>query len=377
MSVFVDKKDLYSFLFVKSNGDKLVQYRNIFRFEAYSDIAIERLRKRIVNNEFVDYREKVLRIIENSILSSQSDAYVCIEMNDSSHEVVSKVRWEKVKAKLDIIATFRGNELRLESSNLVILSRFALFVLCDCLDVSDVLRVTIDGRVKELCLFFFERKLIFDRDLTYLNLSTPISKLGNVCGYQFDDDGEVICQPYRSDIVSCAYIINDILSAELSFFKERHISACYNGCELNSIVLADKWQRNLVAAGYSFLGEYCAETMNLDDWIVSIDKKRRNCSFPHKFFTFLYTKDSSDPTEIIIWNSGKSIDINEFAEVVRRLSVLSVGQLINWDIQGEELLAIWKGVKCGRMHLIDKAQIEKRNTNVYSIAVACVSLKYE
>ena len=374
LSMGLKKKDLLDFLYVKSYENKLVQYRNVFRFEAYSDIAMLRLYGRVVDNNFEDYRERVLSIVNSADIDETDTPCVSIELENMPDEIVTKIRWEKIKAKLDIHSTFRGNVLLLQAKNSIMLHRISLFVLCDCLDVSDVKAVTFSANLKELCQDFFKKRFRIDGNLEYLNLTTPLETLLRICGCQCSDQGELICQPYRSDVVNSAGIINDIFSAERTFFERRVLQTRAKDVAFCNVIAADQWQQNLLCTGYEYIYECCQDVTNIDEWIIKVDKNKRNHPFPHKFCAFICQHNPNDPEEIVVWHSGNGIDINEFADTVRRISVLSSNEGISWDTYGQELMVEKKGKKCGRVYLLDENRISQYNSNTYSIAVARIRL---
>ena len=367
----IKDKDILDLLYVKSSKDRLVQYRNIFRFEAYSEIAVKRLRRRLAG-EFKSYREEVFRIVDGALITDRSGR-VTVRLCSAPTELISSVRLEKIKSKLEIKASFYGNDLSIEGDNPVMLSRFLLFILCDCIDTAGVFEVLMPLEIKELCKAFFESRIKLERSIKYLGLTTPCEKLLGIIGAEYTGDGEIIPEPYRSDIVNGATLINDMLSAEVTFFK--NMKRVPEGKESFSAILsAERFQENLLGAGFEFSGELFPGEGDIDDFIITCDKNRRDAAFPHSFYSFVSSGDILSPTEVVMWHAGHGIDINSFAETARRVFTLSLIEDMDWDEYGERLTARRNGEKRAEVYLIDGERIGKFNSNVYKIAVARIRL---
>ena len=367
----VKEKDILDFLYVKSSGDRLVQYRNIFRFEAYSEIAVKRLRRRLAG-ELKSYREEVFRIVYGA-LTTESGGRVTVRLGSAPSELISSVRLEKIKSKLEIKASFYGNDLSVEGDNPVMLSRFILFILCDCIDTTGVLEVLMPSGIKALCTAFFGVRFKLERSIKHLGLATPCEKLLGIIGAEYTGDGEIAVEPYRSDIASLATLINDMLSAEVTFFNKRKRVSDEKE-SFSTLLSAERFQESLLSAGYEFSGDVFSENGDIDDYIIMCDKNRRDAAFPHSFYTFVSSGDILLPTEVVIWHAGHGIDINGFAETACRVATISLGGEMDWDEYGERLIARRNGEEFAEVYLIDGERIGKLNSNVYKIAVARIRL---
>ena len=279
----------------------------------------------------------------------------------------SSLSIDKIKDKLEITVKQAKSKLILKGSNLTILKRFICFLLCDFVDLDDEAQIKMTGDLKNACLNWLEQKIPFDKLPSYLSLPASIKELSSICGFTMEE-GYAICQPYRSDIVSKSDVISDLFSAAISFYEaptEKKTTF------KNKLGLISEIQSGLNYLGYSF----CALEENhrsRDEQITVTDKNMRNISYPHKLYSI--EKQGADFTGVTIWHSGYKIDINSFAEEIRRVADLSFKVSLKYNFCGTEIIGKIGERTVAQIYLIDKELVSAHNTNSYLIATAYIDL---
>jgi len=366
--VYLGQK-ISDYLFIKSCNGKLSQIRNIYRFECYSEIAKSRLKQRIIKSKMMDYRPVVKTIIKSAYVDEIENVII----SNDSIKIFESIDFNKLKSKLGISATLSQNKLFLNGDNPIILARFILFVVCDFIDLSSNFEVKLTMNILEYCLGWFDKKIEFNRSLDYLNLSAPVAELSDICGVNALGDS-FICQPYRSDIVVISTIIGDLFSADIAFFSDLN-KANKQTASLtsNDFDYIEAIQNGLNYLGYTY-SKIDKSFQNEDEQIVVSDKKMRNISYAHKFYDVCENSIGLFDG-VIIWYSGYNIDINSFAEDIRRLVDLSLKKTLSWNFCGPEIIGRWGECVVAQIHLIDAELIHKHNTNCYLIATAHIDIK--
>lgn len=358
----ITEQKIYDYLFIKASEGKIQQIRSIYRFECYSALAIKRLTSRAVTEELKDYRSTIKAKIEEAAIGENNEIY-----SKASKSVYSGLITDKIKDKFEIIVEQANDKLVLKGSNLTILSRFIIFLLCDFIDLDNDVKIKINDEVKAACLDCLEQKIPFDKLPSYLSLHVSMKELCSICGITIED-GYAICQPYRSDITSKSDIVGDLFSAAISFYEDEKEQA---HIEKNKLQIISKIQSGLNYLGYS----YCTlekEYESRDEKIAVTDKNMRNISYPHKLYSI--EKQENNFKGVTVWYSGYKLDINSFAEEIRRIVDLSLNASLEYNLCGTEITGKMGERTVARIHLIDKELISAHNTNGYLIATAYIDL---
>lgn len=333
----IDVQKLNNFLYIKTNNGKTVQIRNAYRFECYSKVAFFRLYNRVFFKSCISYREKVKMLLtsKKKIWLSKKNYEVSI-YSPKSLEIYSNLDCVGLRNKLNINVCLLSNTLHIDCNNIYLIRRFLLFVLCDFIDLSAMPVIKCSKSVLFACLdWVSSQKIVLDNWPNYIEHYGSLSYLLKICGI-IENEGVCFPEPYRSDLVMSSQILNDVLSAGLCFCSVPQKYAIIPQ-EKNKYEIAQKAQVMLNAVGYFYTELEVAQGDSHQNAIkiIKFDSRERQIKYPHQRYSFLYDSKQKQIVGVCLWKSGRNININGFAEDVRRFVDLLYFRKTTWDFSGE------------------------------------------